>query len=43
MQWNDGYLYEGKWKHNKKEGKRIFYYNDEDKSEREWKRNLLLE
>ena len=35
--YNDGRIYEGEWKDNTKEGKGIFYCNNEHKNKREWK------
>ena len=31
MYWNDGSIYEGDWKNNRKEGKGLFYYNNGDR------------
>ena len=37
MYWNNGSSYEGDWKNDNKEGKRIFYWNDGVIFDGEWK------
>ena len=37
MYWNNGDIYEGDWKNDKREGKGIMYYNNGKKKEGIWK------